>query len=351
MKAVYSLGVLMTVVLANVPFVLAAVLAGQSAAGRTVAWVIVPYAALAVFLAGFCYRVAQWAASPVPFRIATTCAQQRSLPWIKAGRLDNPWTLAGVLGRMGLEILLFRSLFRNNDAKLYEGRLVVSEAKYLWLAALAFHWSLLVILIRHLRLFVEPVPALLLAMERIDGFFQVGAPPVYLSDVVLTGALAYLLVRRFRDATVRYISRFSDYFALFVLAGIAIAGLLMRYATRVDVVSVKQFALGLATFQPVRPSGLGLMFGVHLGLVSVLAAYFPFSKLMHMSGVFLSPTRNLANNNRAKRHVNPWNYPVKTHTYAEWEEEFRDKLKGADLPLEADHAARASAERGEKTRR
>ena len=55
---------------------------------------------------------------------------------------------------------------------------------------------------------------------------------------------------------------------------------------------------------------------------------------MHMGGVFLSPTRNLANNNRMKRHVNPWNYPVKTHTYAEWEEEFRDKMKAAGIPLE-----------------
>ena len=49
---------------------------------------------------------------------------------------------------------------------------------------------------------------------------------------------------------------------------------------------------------------------------------------MHMGGVFLSPTRNLANNSRSRRHVNPWNYPVKTHTYAEWEEEFRDKIDG-----------------------
>ena len=75
---------------------------------------------------------------------------------------------------------------------------------------------------------------------------------------------------------------------------------------------------------------------VHLLLVSTLAAYFPFSKLMHMGGVFLSPTRNLANNNRSKRHVNPWNYPVKTHTYEEWEEEFHDKIKAAGLPLEAE---------------
>jgi nitrate reductase gamma subunit len=67
-----------------------------------------------------------------------------------------------------------------------------------------------------------------------------------------------------------------------------------------------------------------------------------------MGGVFLSPTRNLANNNRRVRHINPWNYPVKTHSYAEWEEEFRDKIKGAGIPLdtslEADHAGKTSAD-------
>ncbi len=97
------------------------------------------------------------------------------------------------------------------------------------------------------------------------------------------------------------------------------------------------------TFSPVVPQTVGPLFFAHLLLVSTLAAYFPFSKLVHMGGVFLSPTRNLANNSRRVRHVNPWNYPVKKHTYAEWEEEFRDKMKAADIPLEAadGRAARA----------
>jgi hypothetical protein len=55
---------------------------------------------------------------------------------------------------------------------------------------------------------------------------------------------------------------------------------------------------------------------------------------MHLGGVFLSPTRNLANNSRMKRHINPWNYPVKTHPYGEWEKEFGDKLKMAGIPLD-----------------
>jgi hypothetical protein len=53
-----------------------------------------------------------------------------------------------------------------------------------------------------------------------------------------------------------------------------------------------------------------------------------------MGGVFLSPTRNLANNNRMKRHINPWNPEVKFHTYAEYEDEFRKVMKEAGMPLD-----------------
>ncbi len=326
------------------------VAAALAAAASGSAWMsVVPYVAFAVFLMGFCYRVAEWAAAPVPFRVPTTCGQEKSLPWIRSASFDNPSTSAGVVGRMAAEILLFRSLFRNGEAELCEGRLIISEQKLLWLAALAFHWSLLIILVRHLRLLLEPVPSALVALERMDGFFQLGAPPLYISDVVFACALAYLLWRRLGDPVIRYISQFSDYFALLLLVGIGASGLLMRYLTRVDVVSVKQFALGLATFHPVFPSGLSAVFAVHLGLISLLAVYFPFSKLMHMGGAFLSPTRNLANNNRALRHVNPWDYPVKTHTYVEWEEEFRDKLTAAEIPLdhpsnETEHVTTASAD-------
>jgi len=68
--------------------------------------------------------------------------------------------------------------------------------------------------------------------------------------------------------------------------------------------------------------------------VSLLVAYFPFSKLMHAPGIFLSPTRNLKNDSRAQRHVNPWSYPVKVHTYEEYEDEFRVAMKEAGIPLE-----------------
>lgn len=314
---------------------LAAAAAGSVDGARPALTVWIPYAAFATLVLGLCWRVVRWSLSPVPFRIPTVCGQQKSLPWIKASWLESPYTTAGAIGRMALEILTFRSLFRNVRSRLEPGpRLIYGEAKWLWLAALAFHWSLLVILLRHLRLFVEPAPAVAVFLDRVDGFFQIGAPALYLTDIAVLAALLYLLQRRFRDPQVRYISLFTDYFALFLLLGIAVSGVWMRYFARTDVVAVKQFAISLAIFAPAVPANAGAWFYAHLALVSTLAAYLPFSKLVHLGGVFLSPTRNLANNNRMKRHVNPWNYPVKVHTYEEWEDEFREKIEAAGLPVE-----------------
>ena len=302
---------------------------------RLLLGVIVPYAAVATFLVGVSYRVVRWSLSPVPFRIPTTCGQQKSLPWIKASWLENPYRTTGVIFRMFLEILLFRSLFRNTKAELRQGpRLIYGESKFLWLGALAFHWSFLFIFLRHLRFFTEPVPRWVLLLDRVDSFFQIGAPILYVTDVVIVVALLYLLQRRLADPQVRYISLLADYFALFLILGLALSGIWMRYFTRVDIVAIKQLAIGLVTFSPIVPKEVGPLFFVHLFLLSTLAAYFPFSKLMHMGGVFLSPTRNLANNNRMKRHVNPWDYPVKVHTYEEWETEFHDKIVAAGLPLD-----------------
>jgi hypothetical protein len=63
--------------------------------------------------------------------------------------------------------------------------------------------------------------------------------------------------------------------------------------------------------------------------------YFPLSKLMHMGGVFLSPTRNLNCASRKFRHVNPWEFEnVHYHTYAEYEDEFREKMVEKGLPVD-----------------
>ena len=93
-----------------------------------------------LFLGGLGAKVLGWARSHVFFRVPTTSGQQRSLGWIKSSRLDAPHTTWGVIGRMALEVLFFRSLFRNTRSELKGGgKLVHGPTKWLWLAALAFH--------------------------------------------------------------------------------------------------------------------------------------------------------------------------------------------------------------------
>ncbi len=297
--------------------------------------VIIPYTAVLFFIAGIVCRVIIWAKSPVPFRIPTTTGQQKSLPWIKSSRLDNPHSTLGVLGRMALEIFFFRSLFRNSKTGLKDGpKLVYGSSIWLWFGGLAFHYSFLYIFIRHYRYFAEPIPPIILNMQFIDGFFQIGVPVLYLSNLILIVSLTFLLVRRISNAQIKYISLPADYFPLFLLLGIAVTGMLMRHFFKVDIIEVKTLSMGLLSLKPVVSENIGILFFIHLFLICFLFCYFPFSKLLHMPGIFLSPTRNLANNNREKRHINPWDYPVKVHTYEEWEDEFRDKMKATGLPLE-----------------
>lgn len=297
--------------------------------------IMVPMAAVLVFLAGFVWRIIDWSKSPVPFNIPTTGGQQRTLDWIEPARLDSPYTKTATVGRMVLEVLAFRSLFRNTKSELKDGpRLVYWSSKWLWLFALLFHYSFLVIFIRHFRFFMEPVPAPITFVADLDGILQVGTPRFYLSGALILGALLFLLGRRLLDKKLRYISLANDYFPLFLLLGIVCTGMWMRYIGKTDIASVKELVMGIVAMHPAIPAGVGSVFYIHIFLVSVLLMYFPFSKLMHMGGIFLSPTRNLPNNSRAVHHENPWNPPKKYLTYAEYEDDFRDLMDEAGLPLE-----------------
>jgi nitrate reductase gamma subunit len=310
---------------------------------RVLFGIIIPYLAFLTFFLGLIYRVIGWARSPVPFRIPTTGGQQKTLPWIKYNRFDNPSNTVGVIGRMIFEVLTFRSLFRNTRMEFRGGpRIGYEWEKWLWLFALMFHYSFLVVVIRHLRFFTEPIPGFVQIVESLDAFFQLGAAPfsgfglpaLLLSGFALLGGVSLLFLRRLLLSQMRYISLPADYFPLFLITAIALTGILMRYLLKVDVVSVKELTIGLVSFKPKSPEGIGVLFYIHIFLVSTLVAYFPFSKLVHMAGIFLSPTRNLSNNSRIVRHINPWNYPVETHTYDEYEEEYRDKMVEVGIPVE-----------------
>jgi nitrate reductase gamma subunit len=299
--------------------------------------ILIPYIAFSIFLLGFTFKVLYWASLPVPYRIPTTCGQQKTLDWIKCNELESPSSFKGVIGRMLLEVLFFRSLFRNVKAEFkgdYELKFISS--KWLWLGAMIFHWSLLIIVVRHYRLFLTPVPQLVKFLESLDGFLQITLPAFYLSDLLFMAAVFFLIVRRFVAPAIRYLSLMQDYFPLYLLLAIGGTGILMRYWLKTDIIQIKELVDSLLQFKFTAVAGISPLFYVHLFLVCLLAIYFPFSKLMHMGGIFFSPTRNLANNSREKRHVNPVNPTVDIPPYSVYEDEFREKMIKSGIPLDQD---------------
>lgn len=297
--------------------------------------VILPALSIAIFLAGFVAKIWSWARTPVPFCIPTTVGQQKSLAWIKQDKIGNPTDYCHVWRRMAAEIFLFRSLFRNVKAEMgSNGWIGYPVEKWLWLFGLLFHWSFLIVVLRHLRFFFVPTPQPLLWLEALDGFLRLDLQPLFLSGVLLLVGISALYLRRVLIPQVRYISHGIDFIPLYLIAGIALTGLLLRYVWPTDVVAVKALTMGWISFRPVSPANISPLFFMHLTLVCALLAWFPFSKLMHMGGIFLTPTRNQRANSREIRHINPWNYPVAVHTYEEYEDEFREKMRGCGLPLE-----------------
>ena len=224
------------------------------------------YFATAIFIVGLTYRIRLYARTPAPLKIPTTPA---------------PVTQAGVVARMAKEVVFFESLFKAN--------------KWTWLFGWVFHAALLLVLMRHLRYFTEPV-----------WFWVRWVQPfgMYAGFAMVAG-LAGLWVRRFTVDRVRYISSPSDHLMLLLLIGIAATGLMMKYVAHTDILSLKAFILGLIYFdwQPIPADPVLL---VHLSLVLALMIIFPFSKLLHAPGVFFSPGRNQVDNPREKRHLAPW---------------------------------------------
>jgi len=184
---------------AVIALVLIALIGAQIPGMQYLFGVIIPYLAFIVFIGGFVYKVMHWGKSPVPYRIPTTSGQGKSIHEGEVStqdKLDCPYNAGEVVGRMILEIFFFRSLFRNTKAEIHPGpKLTHESSKWLWLFSIAFHYSFLVTIIRHLRLFTNPVPFFVGMTEYFDGIFQVGVPVMYQSNVLFVGALLLLLLR------------------------------------------------------------------------------------------------------------------------------------------------------------
>jgi nitrate reductase gamma subunit len=224
------------------------------------------YAAALLLVAGLVMKIRGYLRTPAPLLIPTTPA---------------PTQPSGAVLRMTREVVFFESLFKGS--------------KWTWLFGWLFHASLLLVLLRHLRYFQEPVWAPIAFVQ----FFGIWA------GVTMVAGLAGLWARRVLVDRVRYISTPSDHLHLALLVAIGLSGLTMRFVAHTDIVAVKAFMLGLMrlSIQPLPADPLLL---IHLTLVAVLMIIFPISKLLHAPGLFFSPTRYQVDNPREARHQAAW---------------------------------------------
>lgn len=157
----------------------------------------------------------------------------------------TPITLPKAMGDM----FLFSRLFHVNPR--------------LWIGEWVFHLSFLLVLLRHLRYVVRPVP------EWVSALQPVGICAGY----VLPVSLLYILAMKLEVEEKKYVSSFN-FFLLAIVFFMSITGLLMRTLARPDIAAVKNYMIGIFIFAPsVLPDGA--IFGIHFITALVLLAYLP----------------------------------------------------------------------------
>ena len=232
----------------------------------SIAYAALFYAATAILVVGVALKIRSYAGTPAPLLIPTTPA---------------PTTTGGVALRLTREVVFFESLFKGN--------------KWTWLFGWMFHAALLLVLLRHVRYFQQPVWDVIVFIQPYGTY----------AGFAMVAGLGDLWARRFLVDRVRYISTPSDHLHLALLIAIGLSGLSMRFVKPTDIVAVKTFMLGLMRLD-IQPLPTDPLLLLHLALVALLMIVFPISKLLHAPGLFFSPTRNQADTPREARHLAPW---------------------------------------------
>jgi nitrate reductase gamma subunit len=224
------------------------------------------YIATAVLVVGVALKIRSYVRTPAPLKIPTTPA---------------PTTPGGVALRLTREVVFFESLFKSS--------------KWTWIFGWMFHAALLLVLLRHVRYFQQPVWTVIAWIQPFGTY----------AGFALVAGLGGLWARRWLVDRVRYISTPSDHLHLALLLAIGFTGLGMRFVAHTDIIAVKAFMLGLMRFD-IQPLPTDPVLLVHLALVALLMLVFPISKLLHAPGLFFSPTRNQTDTPREARHIAAW---------------------------------------------
>jgi nitrate reductase gamma subunit len=133
----------------------------------------------------------------------------------------------------------------------------------LWFGEYVFHVSFLLVMLRHLRYFLDPVPPWVWDLQL----------PGLIAGYVLPVSLTYILIVRSCSEREKYSSP-ANMLLLALLLAISGLGVLMHALFKPDLVGVKLFSLGILSFTPAPLPG-GALFTMHAVMVLVVVALLP----------------------------------------------------------------------------
>jgi nitrate reductase gamma subunit len=172
--------------------------------------------------------------------------------WRAAQRFIEPATPRARVKACALtatDVIFFNRLFRVNPG--------------LWFGEWVFHATLTLVLVRHLRYVLDPVPACV---------WWVQAPGL-IASYVLPVSLVYILIIRLLTNQEKYAAP-GNVFLLGLVLVISCVGLLMQTLFKPDIVGVKLFILGLLGLSPTTVPH-SFLFVLHLSLFLVLVPFLP----------------------------------------------------------------------------
>lgn len=220
--------------------------------------IILAYLGIIVLIGGLIYQILKWWMADMPFHLS---------------KFPAPASNAKALGHVLLDSFFFRSMWK--------------RSMEVWASGWTFHVFLALLIIGHIvgisTAGLQFVPYGVSPEEsmRLSGQFGL------VIGIILMLILLYLLGRRIVSSRIRFISSAEDFLILVLLLAIVISGNAMRLYAGIETAAVRDFIHSIFILKPILPP-LDPWFISHFSLVMLLLIYFPFSKLAHSCGIFMS---------------------------------------------------------------
>lgn len=221
---------------------------------------ILVYIAVAIFIAGMIYQITAWFKAPKST--------------VNLGLYPKPKNRGTKFFKVLKDSFIFPQSFEVD--------------RPMWIFAILFHGSLLLILAAHFRLVYEFTPLLnLLGKEGLDRLSALGGS---ILGVIIGIALIYYLFRRF-SSPFKDLSVPEDFLLIVLLLFIVAFGDHLRFFAKFHVEDYREYVQSLLVFKPSFPEAIAssrarYVLSLHVLSVNIFVMYFPFSKLMHLIGTF-----------------------------------------------------------------